>query len=176
MSAQSRTVDPLIDPTKAASDCSIDDTNLNAEFVRQPGLIYHYVSQQARAERQHSELKLRLEATEAQVATNVRKQALADGEKLTADMVKERVRLHPTVVKIEQQLIAAREVEAVCKAIVEGIRHKRDMLVIRGHMSRDEMRANIEVRDSLASQDYRGVQVRTRDQEIKERLGNNAEA
>lgn len=172
MSGNAFSVDQLIDPTKVVADMAINDNELNAEFVRQPGLIYYYASLQAKAERQHSELKLRLEAQEAHAATEVRKQALADGEKLTADMVKERVRLNPKVVKIEQLLIASKEVFDTVKAAVEGMRHKRDMLVIRGHTSRDEMRAGIEVRDSLAHHDYRGVA--DRDAAIKQRLGANA--
>ena len=162
----------FIDPAKAITDCEVNYGDLNSEFVRQPGLIYHYASLQAQAERQHSELKLRLELTKAKVSSNVRAEATASGEKLTAAMVEERAGLHPQTVKVAQQLIAAKEVFDSVKAVVEGIRHKKDMLVIAGNTNRDEMKAKIELRDSLVHRDTYGV--RDHAEAIKERMGKNS--
>jgi hypothetical protein len=146
-------VDEFIDAEKATNEVAVNGNDLQAEFIRQPGLVYYYTSLAAKAEAQHSSLKLKLEATEAQAATNIRNKALSDGEKLTADMVKERVRLVPQVVRVEQALIKAKEVETMLKGIVEALRHKRDSLTSLGLMTRDEMKARIAVEDGYASRD-----------------------
>lgn len=143
----STAVDEFIDVTRASQDVNINSLDLHAEFDRQPGLIFYYISMHAKAERQHSTLKLRLEATEASVAGKIRSAAAAavPPEKLTVDDLKGRVRLNATVVNTEQQVIKAKEVMDVIKAVVEALRNKKDMLVIKGHMTRDEMKAQLDL-------------------------------
>lgn len=164
-------VDTLIDPDKALNDANINEATLNDEFIRQPGLFFYYVSQHARAEKQHASLKLSLEAVEAKAATKVRLAAQEAGEKLTADMVKERVRLHPTVVRTEQAVIDAKQVETILKGMVEAMRHKKDMLIVKGNMTRDELKARISVESGLAGN--QNSTVRDHDAAVKQRLANN---
>lgn len=137
-------VEQFVDPTRIAADVQPVDRNFDSigqELSRQSSLVYFYASLVAKAEKQLSSLKLTLEAVEAQVATNVRKEAATAGEKLTADMVKERVRLHPRTIAFEQAIIDAKEVETVLKGAFQAIRDKKDNLIALSHMSREEMRA-----------------------------------
>jgi hypothetical protein len=162
-------VDEFIDVTRATQDVNINSLDLHAEFDRQPGLIFYYISMHAKAERQHSTLKLRLEATEASVAGKIRTTAAGavPPEKLTVDDLKARVRLNATVVNTEQQVIKAKEVMDVIKAVVEALRNKKDMLVIKGHMTRDEMKASLDV--SEQSKADTGAYVRDRDARLSAR-------
>lgn len=139
----------FIDVDKATADVTMLESNLSEEFVNQPGLFFYYASMFAKAERQHSDMKLRLEMTEAQAATKVRADMTTAGEKITEGAVKEKVRLEPIVARTEMALNEAKEVESTIKGLVEAFRHKKDMLIIRGNVSRDEFKAalTIGVRD-----------------------------
>lgn len=136
-------VNRFIDADKAQADVTMQETNLSEEFVNQPGLFYHYAAQYARAERQVADLKLRLKLTEAQAADAIRTAATAAGEKLTEAALKEKVQLNANVIKTEMALNDAKEVESTIKGLVEAFRHKKDMLIIRGNVSRDEFKANL---------------------------------
>jgi hypothetical protein len=152
------TVDQFVDVNRITKDVAINGVDLRGELERQPGLVYFYTSMTAKAERQYARLKLRLEATEAQVATNVRTDAairvddatgLADPERLTAPQVVERVRLHPKVVAVEVALIDAKEVETVLKGVVQALRDKSQALTSLTNMTRDEIRAKLQVEADL---------------------------
>lgn len=158
MSTPKIKVDQFVDPERIANDVATDSSSLDAlrsELSRQAGLVYFYSSMAAKAERQHSHLKLRLEAVEAQVATNVRKDAATTGEKLTADMVKERVRLHPQTIAVEQAIIEAKEVDAVLKGTVQALRDKSASLTSLTNMTRDEIRAALSVEQEAQERENR---------------------
>lgn len=161
-------VDEFIDADKAVADVAINESELNDEFIRQPGLVFYYTAMKAKSERQLSSLKLRLEAREAQVATKVRTDAQAAGEKITEGGIAAKVRLHPTVIQLDQAIIKAKEVDRVIDGVISALRDKKDMLVMRGHMTRDEIKARLSVEEPLAAQIDGSV--RGRDAQIKERL------
>jgi hypothetical protein len=135
----------FVEPSQIVSDTQYDQNDLDPHFQRQAGLTYFYATLAAKAERQHADFKLRLEMAEAKVATNVRESAQAAGEKLTADMVKERVRLHPHVYAMERALNEAREVELSLKGAYQAIRDRKDMLVAAGLRDRDERNAHARI-------------------------------
>lgn len=142
-------VDEFVAASKVQSDIAVNRSDLQEEFMRQPGLIYFYTARAADAQMQTANFKLRLEATEARVASNIRRDALDAGEKTTEATVKEKVRLHPTVVGIEHALIKAKKVEQVLDGVVQSLRHKKDSLMMLGWMERDERNARISVEESL---------------------------
>jgi hypothetical protein len=149
-------VNEFIDADKVQADVSVDMDNLQGELQRQPGLIYYYVAMHARAEAQHSSIKLRLEAAEAKVSSNIRTAAAAAGEKPpTVDAVKAGVRLHTEIVKLDQALIKAELVVDTLKAVCEGMRHKRDSLQMLGFMERDERKGRREVEEDIAARSDR---------------------
>ena len=156
-------VDGFIDPTRASTDTQINSLDLHGEIERQPGLVYYYTSLAAKAERQLSTFKLALEAKEADAAMKVRSEASAAGEKLTADMVKERVRKNSDVLALDKAVIKAREALDVAKGICEALRHKKDMLVMSGHLTRDEMKARLDVHESVAADSAQYI----RDKEVR---------
>lgn len=165
-------VEEFIDPTKAAADVSINEAELNEEFIRQPGLVFYYTAMKAKSERQLSSLKLRLEAREAQVATKVRTEAAAAGEKITEAGVAAKVRLNNTIIQHDQAIIKAKEVDRVIDGIISALRDKKDMLVMRGHMTRDEIKARLSVEEPLAARIDDSV--RGRDNALKSHLANQS--
>ena len=149
MSTPKTTVNEFVDADRVIKDVSINKNDLQGDFVRQPGLIYFYTAKAAEAQAQTASLKLRLEATEAKVASNIRRDALDAGEKTTEATVKEKVRLHPVVVEIEQALIKAKKVEQTLDGVVQSLRHKKDGLMMLGWMESDERNARIQVEEGL---------------------------
>lgn len=164
-------VETFIDPEKAVNDTNIATTGElidNDEFIMQPGRVFYYTQQAAKAERQVSTIKLQLEMAEAAADTRIREEARAAGEKLTADQVKALVRKDPQVTKWDVALIKAQEVLATIKGVVTALNHKKDMLIIRGNMTRDEIKARLSVESELE------VSRQARHERVKERVASSA--
>lgn len=145
-------VQTFIDAEKAAADVSIHETGGivdPAEFLRQPGLVYYYVASAARAERQLSTLKLREDLAEAEAKSKAANDLVAEGGKATVDAVKVRAASDRNFIAAQAAVIKAKEVLDTIRAVTEGLRHKKDMLVMRGHMSRDEIKAKLSVEEDL---------------------------
>jgi hypothetical protein len=145
-------VQTFIDPEKAAADVSIHETGGivdPSEFLRQPGLVYYYVAAAAKAERQLSTLKLREDLAEAEAKAKAANDILDEGGKATVDAVKVRAASDRNFIAAQAAVIKAKEVLDSIKAVCEALRHKKDMLVMRGHMSRDEIKAKLSVEEDL---------------------------
>ena len=161
-------VDTFIDADKALRDVSMTENDLHDAFIDQSGHFYYYASMYAKAERQMSNLKLRLELAEADAAGKIRAAAAEAGEKMTEGTCKERVRMQRSVLLLEMALIEAKEVESTIKGLVEAFRHKKDMLIVRGNISRDEFKAALSL--GVGAND----DVRSRDAMTKDRLAGRA--
>jgi hypothetical protein len=157
-------VDSFVDTTRIATDVALNALDLHGELARQSGLVYFYTSMAAKAGRQHAMLKLRSDATDAQVATKIRNEAnnrLAengdpDPEKLTAPQVVERIRVHPQTIAIKKALIEAEEVETVLKGVVTALRDKSSSLTSLSLMTRDEIRAKLNAEQEMNEDPSRG--------------------
>lgn len=145
-------IDTFIDFDKAAKDVSIatigEMVDVN-EFNRQPGLVYYYTSAAAKAERQLSKFKLQLEMAEADAKAEATKELKDAGEKITVDAVAQLARKNRVVTKLDALVIQAKDVLDTIKGVCTALNHKKDMLVMRGHMTRDEVKARLSVESSL---------------------------
>lgn len=145
-------VQTFIDLDKAAADTQIAEIGGMvdpSEYSRQPGLVYFYTFAAAKAERQVSKIKLQIEMAEANADTKIRDDARLAGEKMTADAIKAAVRKDNKVTRLDVDLLEAQEILATIKGVCNALSHKKDMLVMRGHMTRDEIKARLQVEDSL---------------------------
>ena len=168
-------VQTYIDVDKAVADVTVKEIGGMvdpAEFSRQPGLVYYYTTCAARAERQLSSFKLRLEMAEAEASSEAREMLKAAGEKITVDLVKEEARRSTKVTKLDAQVIQAQEVLASIKGLCNALQHKKDMLVMRGHMTRDEIKARLNV-DGELQVDVR-ADTRAREAKVKELMAERA--
>lgn len=164
-------IQTFIDVDQAAKDVEINqiaDVIDNDEFIRQPGRVFYYTAAAAKAERQVSKIKLQLEMAEAQADTRIRDEARQAGEKMTADAVKAAIRQDKTVTRLDIDLLDAQEVLATIKGVVSALSHKKDMLVMRGHMTRDEIKARLSVEGDLKTDANASVQ--SRHDQVRQRL------
>ncbi|MEI9751450.1 hypothetical protein V5085_11015 [Moellerella wisconsensis] len=143
---------------KITKDLSIDLSDLNAVWVKQPELMMTYGSKMAEAERLATEEKRRVEALPATLYNIIRSDRAMSGTKTSEtgidSMVKQVERLYSgedgdlnlnttfiqslpeKVETISRTLSAARvsyehnkEIYEIFKAAVEALRHRRDMVV-----------------------------------------------
>lgn len=164
-------VDNFIDPAKIVKDVEIASQGgfiPSDEYDRQPGLVFHYIAATAKAERQLSSLKLRLEMAEADAAERIRSEAAAAGEKMTVDAVKTAVRKDKNVTQYDIAVIKAQEVLTVIKGACTALQNKKDMLIMRGHQTRDEIKARLSVDGDLSNEPNPSIQ--SREEKVRQRV------
>lgn len=166
------TVRDFIDARQMKMDLTFNPVDLTSAMIDQAGLFSHYGVLAANASHQTDVVKLLLENTEAAVYKVERERFLASGEKFTEALLEKLVSRHPRVISMKKALIEARRVEAIGKIAVEGLRHRRDMLVQHGLISREEMKGEIQIAARNAKQDALELQKET----VLERLKNKAPA
>jgi len=70
-------------------------------------------------------------------------------EKVTVDMVKAEVALHPKMREWLEIQIDADEIYSVCKNAYDAFYSRREMLKSRGHLTTEEMRSNLTIRKAM---------------------------
>lgn len=138
-------VQTLIDTDQLQKDLAYSMANLSDAMMNQAALNAHYGVLAGRAGRQHDMVKLLLEQAEARVYKMERDAAAKLGEKVTEALLEKRVAVHPTVVEYKKALNEAKYVESLCKTAFESFRHRRDMLVSQGMISREEMKGELSI-------------------------------
>jgi hypothetical protein len=170
-------IQTFIDIERAAKEVAIANSGEiinDSEFFEQASRVFYYTGAVAKAERQVSVLKLQLEMAEAKALTTIRSDALKAGEKVpTEAALKALVRQDKTVTRLDIDLLDAQEVLSTIKGVVEALRHKKDMLVMRGHMSRDERKARQAIEGDL--QDGTHDHVRERQARVRQGLASQKE-
>lgn len=138
-------VDQFIDPRQMKSDLSYSTADLSSAMMQQASLFAHYGVLASQAARQVDVIKMLLETTEAAVYRVIRDKAIADGEKVTEALLEKRVARHEKVLSLKKALVEAKQIEANGKIAVESFRHRRDMLVQHGLISREEMKGELAI-------------------------------
>lgn len=136
-------VKQFINPEVLKRDMAFSTSNLSEAFSQQASLFSYYAEKHAQAERQESRIKMTLDMREAQADRRIRKEAKAEGEKFTEPQIAKLVLLDPTVAKLNRDYIDAKQISAICKAAVEGFRHRRDMLIQLGADAREEKKGTL---------------------------------
>ena len=148
--APAYTVKNFLDPAVLKSDIAYSTNNLTDAMMTQPSMFAHYGMILSEASRQVDVVELLLENTESAVYQILRKEVVAAGEKVTEALLDKMVTRHPRVIAMRKALYEAKAVESKCKTAVEAFRHRRDMLVQHGLISREEMKGEIRIREASA--------------------------
>jgi hypothetical protein len=136
-------VKAMIDPKKAAKDVSINTADLQNEFVEQAGYFAYYSTKAAQADRQESMAKMARDRVHAVVDAEIRKQAIAEKEKVTEAVIKHRVNLDDRYRVAAEARIDAAMVTNLCKGNVDAFRNKRDMLIQIGANDRHDQKGSL---------------------------------
>lgn len=157
-------VDTYVDLEAFRTDVKLDGSDLNDNFLTQAGMMSYYGTLAARASGQAGRFKVYRDAVEAKIATAHRQAATKADQKITEAIITERVNKDPRVVEIREAYERAKEVEAELKAMAEGIRHRKDMIVQLGVSEREDAKGTARMKLSSGTED--------RGQRIKKRLAN----
>jgi len=143
----------LVDADQLKRDMTFSPTDLTSAMMEQASLFAHYGILAAKASRQVDDVKMLLENVEAKVYRKVRDEAASTGVKLTEAQVEKQVVTHEHVISFRKALNEAKQIEAVAKTAVEAFRHRRDMLVQQGLISREEMKGELSIAAKRAHED-----------------------
>lgn len=143
----------LVDPDQLKRDMTFSPTDLTNAMMEQASLFAHYGVLAAKASRQVDDVKMLLENVEAKVYRKVRDEAATEGVKLTEAQVEKQVVTHEQVIAFRKALNEAKQIEAIAKTAVEAFRHRRDMLVQQGLISREEMKGELSIAAKRAHED-----------------------
>lgn len=150
----------LIDAEQLKKDLAFSDNDLSSAMMQQASLFSHYGILLAQATRQVDVVKLLLENTEAAVYKALRDKAAADGERVTEAQLEKAVTRHERVVAMKKALNEAKRIESICKTAVEAFRHRRDMLVQMGLISREEMKGELSIKARSIAEEAREASVK----------------
>lgn len=143
----------FIDAAQLRRDLAFSPVDLTSAMIDQSSMFAHYGVLAAQASRQVDVVKLLLENTEAVVYKLIRDDMATKGEKVTEALLEKLVARHPRVISMKKALNEAKRVEAIGKTAVEAFRHRRDMLVQQGLISREEMKGEIRIAEKNARDD-----------------------
>ncbi len=114
---------------KIMSDLEFDRDNLEDVWRQQPRLLMEYGSRLAQAEREVADAKLSLDAIEAKIYDNERKNLSMNGIKFNESVLEAKVRTNPQYLSKRQKLDDARYKADLYKHAVAAFSHRRDMIV-----------------------------------------------
>lgn len=150
--SQGYTIKDFVDPAQLKKDLAFSNNDLTSAMMQQASLFSHYGVLAAQAARQVDVVKLLLENTEAAVYKLLRDQAAAAGDKVTEAQLEKMIARHDRVIAMKKSLNEAKRVESITKTAVEAFRHRRDMLVQMGLISREEMKGELSIRAKSAAE------------------------
>ena len=135
----------LIASEQLAKDMKFSITNLSDAMMQQASLFVHYGTLAAKASHQVDSVKMLLEVAESKVYRMLRDKAVEEVVKVTEAQLEKSVATHEKIIALKRVLNEAKQIEANAKIAVEGFRHRRDMLVQQGLLSREEMKGEVSI-------------------------------
>jgi len=154
MSTTTYKVKREIDPGQLKRDLSYSLADLSNAMVEQAALFAHYGGILARAARQVDNFDLVLDTTEAAVYRKIKDELTNSGDKIVVADIDRQVRRHEKVIAARKALNEAKQIEAEAKTAVEAFRHRRDMLVQQGLISREEMKGELAIQVKREKEDH----------------------
>lgn len=138
-------VSDFFDADQLRKDLAYSTADLSSSMAEQAAMFAHYGVLAAKASLQTDKFKMLADNTEAAVSRIIRDEKALKGEKVTEAQITSLVIRHPRVVDARRAVNEAKQIEAVGKIAVESFRHRRDMLVQQGLISREEMKGELSV-------------------------------
>ncbi|WP_062120199.1 hypothetical protein [Aureimonas sp. AU40] len=139
-------VRPLIDAAQLKKDIAYSTTDLSTAMSNQASLFSDYGVIAAKASFQVNRIETTLKQVESVVYRKLRDEASQAGTKITEAQLTANVAIHRQVRAVKGALNEAKQIETIAKHAVEAFRHRRDMLIQEGLISREEMKGELTIR------------------------------
>lgn len=143
----------FVDSAQLDRDLAYSASDLTSAMMEQAALFARYGVLAAQASKQVDDVKVLVENTEAEIYRRIRDEKAAAAEKATEAQVNAEVTRHPRVIAVKKALNEAKQIEAIAKIAVESFRHRRDMLVQHGLISREEMKGELSMQARQAREE-----------------------
>lgn len=134
-----------IDVAQLKKDLAYSENDLSSAMMQQASLFSHYGVLASKCSKQVDVIKLLLENTEAAIYQLLRSKAAQRGDKMTEVQLEKAVSREERVIAMKKALNEAKQIETVAKTALEAFRHRRDMLVQSGLISREEMKGELRI-------------------------------
>jgi hypothetical protein len=148
----------FVDPKQLRIDIAYSKNNLDDAMMNQASMFAHYGVLASEASRQTDVVKMLLQNIEAAVYKVLSDENAVAGKKVTVPLMDSLVARHARVIDMKRALNEAKRVEATSKIAVEAFRHRRDMLVQHGLISREEMKGNLYIAERSVREEVIGHQ------------------
>lgn len=169
-------VKQFIDGDQLKKDIRFSPSDLTSGMVDQASLFIHYGIQAALSSKQVDDLKILLENQEARYGRELRDRLTNLGEKFTEASIAGRVARLQQIRVTKRAVNEAKQIENVAKAALEAFRHRRDMLVQMGLISREEMKGEASINRRQAQESELESQAdRQRQRFLARTAGNQSE-
>jgi hypothetical protein len=140
----------FIDGAQARKDSSYSLADLSTAFQEQMGFRIHYGELKAQAERQHADLKIKLEAAESMVYREVRDDLVKQGVKVTEKLIEQEINAHRKILAIKLAINEAKQVWEVAKSVYEAFDDRQKMLMGAGAKDRVELQGDMRMGEIVA--------------------------
>lgn len=137
-----------LDEDQLLADLLCSAETLSEDMIKQAPKFYYYGVLLSIASRNVDIAKRNLDVVEARVDTKIRESRddLAAGKKLTENQITARITVNSEVMEARDLHIKCKHLEKVLTAVVEALRHRKDMLIQMGLLTREEMKGELSIR------------------------------
>jgi len=125
----------------------INDKNLNAELIEQPGLFARYAFEMSKKKQEFDELELELDILEAETDKRVRNKFLANDEKISEKKVEMEIMVDPKIKELKREVIKVNSQYYILKGITQAYSQRKDLLISLCANLREEMKSDINLRE-----------------------------
>lgn len=119
-------------------DLQIYESDLQKEFMEQPGKYAFYAQQAATANSKMLTSKMRMEVVEAELYKKIKDELVDAGAKPTEKMISSEMLVRDEWKSAQKSYIKAQEAYKIAKAAMDAMEHRRDMLIQLGSSARQE--------------------------------------
>lgn len=160
-------IEKFIDVKQLQTDLAFSDADLESAMMLQASLFAHYGVIAAKASQQVDQAKMNMDIVEARLDKAIRDRAAVDGEKTTEKGITQEISRKSAFVEAQKTVSDAKMVDSLARSAMEAFRHKRDMLVQIGLISREEMKGEVSIKLAQANEAAREERLAR----IKEKYG-----
>lgn len=133
----------FIDGEHLDKDLTLSESNLTEHFIEQAGLFAYYAKAAALAQHQCDKAKLNLELVTSTLDSAIRTELTEEKVKITEALIDNKIKVTSEYAEAQECYLNAKLVVALCKAAVDSMSQRKDMLVQVGAYSREEMKGSL---------------------------------
>jgi hypothetical protein len=108
------------------NELRMDETTINDDLKDQPSWFAWYATLSEKADSQYQEAKFFLEVIEAEIDAEIRS---GEGKKPTEAQIKAQIILDERYQKVKMEMIEAKKIVGILKAVTEAFRHRKETLI-----------------------------------------------